>query len=86
VIQEVVKIRSVQKRVGTRKLHYLLEGFRAEHSIKKGRDLARDEQTRDNQYQAYHLNVTTFFRTTHDTRVAKFFKLPGIGRNLALRC
>ena len=38
VVQEVVKIRSVQKRVGSRKLHHLLEGFRAGHSIKMGRD------------------------------------------------
>ncbi len=38
VIQEVVRIRSVQKRVGSRKLHHLLAGFRAGHSIKMGRD------------------------------------------------
>lgn len=38
VIQEVVKIRSVQKRVGSRKLHHLLAEFRAASSIKMGRD------------------------------------------------
>lgn len=38
VIQEVVRIRSVQKRAGSRKLHHLLTEFRARHSIKMGRD------------------------------------------------
>lgn len=38
VIQEVVRIRSVQKCAGSRKLHHLLTEFRARHSIKMGRD------------------------------------------------
>jgi putative transposase len=38
VVQEVVKIRVVQKRVGSRKLHHLLSEFREGHSIKMGRD------------------------------------------------
>jgi len=38
VIQEVLKVRSVQKRIGGRKLHYLLGGLYAEHKIKMGRD------------------------------------------------
>jgi len=38
VIQEVLRVREVQKRVGTRKLHHLLKDFRTEHLIKMGRD------------------------------------------------
>lgn len=38
IVQEVLKIRSVQKRLGTRKLHYMLAPFCREHSIKMGRD------------------------------------------------
>jgi putative transposase len=39
VIKEVMSIREVQKRVGGRKLHYLLGGFYVEHRIKMGRDV-----------------------------------------------
>ena len=38
VIREVVKIREVQKRVGTRKLYHMIDPFLAEHGIKMGRD------------------------------------------------
>lgn len=38
VIQEVVKIRREQKRIGGRKLHYMLSGFCGAHSIEMGRD------------------------------------------------
>jgi transposase InsO family protein len=38
VIQEVLKIRVAQKRVGTRKLHYMLAPFCRDHGIKMGRD------------------------------------------------
>jgi transposase InsO family protein len=47
VIQEVLRIRSVQKRIGVTKLHHMLEGMRVEHGIKMGRDqfnaVLRDE-------------------------------------------
>lgn len=38
VVQEVIAVRSVQKCVGVRKLHHMLEPFRSEHGIKMGRD------------------------------------------------
>jgi putative transposase len=38
VIHEVIKIRNVQKRIGGRKLHYMLSGFLCEHSMEMGRD------------------------------------------------
>ncbi|MGE3465713.1 MAG: IS3 family transposase [Pyrinomonadaceae bacterium] len=38
IVQEVAKIRVVQKRVGSRKLHHLLTEFRTGHGIKMGRD------------------------------------------------
>ena len=38
VVQEVVKIRACQKRIGVRKLYYMLESFLAEHAIVMGRD------------------------------------------------
>lgn len=38
VLQQVVSIRSQQKRVGARKLHHMLSGFCREHSIGIGRD------------------------------------------------
>lgn len=42
VMQEVLRIRGEQKRVGGRKLHYMLGGFYAEHGIKMGRDVLFD--------------------------------------------
>lgn len=42
IIQEVLKIRSLQKRIGVRKLHDMLIGFMAEHGIKMGRDVLFD--------------------------------------------
>ena len=42
VIQEVLKIRSLQKRIGTRKLYHMLGGFMAEHEIRMGRDAFYD--------------------------------------------
>jgi transposase InsO family protein len=42
VIQEVIKIRTVQKRIGGRKLHYMLGGFCGEHQIEMGRDAFYD--------------------------------------------
>lgn len=38
VIQEVMRIRSVQKRIGVKKLHHMLGGLLAEHEIEMGRD------------------------------------------------
>ena len=38
VVQEVVRIRERQKRIGTRKLHFMLGGFCSEHGIEIGRD------------------------------------------------
>ncbi len=38
VVQEVIRIRRQQKRIGVRKLHYLLSGFLREHRIELGRD------------------------------------------------
>jgi putative transposase len=38
VVQEVMRIRQTQKRIGARKLHYMLGGFLAEHAIDMGRD------------------------------------------------
>jgi transposase InsO family protein len=38
IVQEVLKIRKVLKRIGTRKLHYMLAPFCRDHSIKIGRD------------------------------------------------
>jgi transposase InsO family protein len=42
IIQEVVRIRSVQKRIGVRKLYHMLQGFMAEHGIQMGRDAFYD--------------------------------------------
>lgn len=42
VIQEVIRIRGMQKRLGGRKLHYLMGRFYAEHRIKMGRDVLFD--------------------------------------------
>jgi putative transposase len=38
VLQEVVKIRSSQRRVGVRKLHHMMAGFTREHGVEMGRD------------------------------------------------
>jgi putative transposase len=38
IIQEVLKIRELQNRIGVRKLYDMLVGFMAEHGIKMGRD------------------------------------------------
>lgn len=42
VVQEVIRIRTVQKRIGGRKLHYMLSGFCGEHGIEMGRDAFYD--------------------------------------------
>jgi putative transposase len=42
IIQEVLKIREQQKRIGVRKLYDMLGGFMAEHGIKMGRDALFD--------------------------------------------
>jgi len=42
IIQEVMKIRKQQKRMGVRKLHDRLSGFMAEHGIRMGRDAFYD--------------------------------------------
>lgn len=42
VIQEVVRIREAQKRIGVRKLYHMLENFLAEHAIAMGRDALYD--------------------------------------------
>ncbi len=47
VVTEVVSIRSEQKRIGVRKLHYMLGAFLAQHSIVMGRD-AMFDVLRDN--------------------------------------
>lgn len=38
VIDEVTRIRAVQKRIGVRKIHHMIAPFLAEHGIKMGRD------------------------------------------------
>jgi putative transposase len=38
LVQEVLRIRSVQKRIGVRKLHYMLSPFVSAQGIKLGRD------------------------------------------------
>ena len=38
VISEVVKIRSVQPRIGVRKIYHMIQPFLAEHGVKAGRD------------------------------------------------
>ena len=38
ILQEVVKIRSTQQRVGVRKLHHMIAGFTHEHGVEMGRD------------------------------------------------
>jgi putative transposase len=47
VVQEVTRVRLVQKRIGTRKLYHMLGSFLAEHSIGMGRD-AFHEVLREN--------------------------------------
>lgn len=42
IVQEVIKIRSVQKRLGVRKLYHMLECFLGEHTIEMGRDRLYD--------------------------------------------
>ena len=42
VVQEVMRVRTTQKRIGVRKLHYMLESFLADHSIEMGRDALYD--------------------------------------------
>lgn len=42
VVQEVLRIRQVQKRIGSRKLHHMLGGTFREHEIKLGRDAFHD--------------------------------------------
>lgn len=38
VLSEVSRIRTVQKRIGVRKLHHMLAAFKEEHSLRMGRD------------------------------------------------
>jgi len=38
ILQEVVKIRSEQRRIGVRKLHHMIAAFMYEHSVEIGRD------------------------------------------------
>ena len=38
ILQEVVKIRSEQRRVGVRKLHHMIAAFMCEHAVEMGRD------------------------------------------------
>ena len=42
VVQEVLKLREVQRRLGVRKLYYMLGSFLSEHSIEMGRDRLYD--------------------------------------------
>lgn len=42
VIQEVMRIRSVQRRIGVRKLYHMLKPFMGEHGIEMGRDALYD--------------------------------------------
>lgn len=42
IVQEVIKVRAVQKRIGVRKLHYMLGDFLSEHTIEMGRDAFYD--------------------------------------------
>lgn len=38
ILQELVKIRSEQRRIGVRKLHHMIAAFMNEHSVEMGRD------------------------------------------------
>ena len=42
VIKQVISIRDVQKRIGGRKMYYMLGGFFCEHRIKMGRNVFFD--------------------------------------------
>lgn len=42
VLQEVARIRSVQRRVGVRKLHHMMSEFTREHKVTMGRDALYD--------------------------------------------
>ncbi len=42
ILQEVVRIRSSQRRIGVRKLHYMMGPFTREHGIEMGRDALCD--------------------------------------------
>lgn len=42
VLQEVGRLRTEQKRIGVRKLHYMMSGFAREHSVEVGRDALYD--------------------------------------------
>lgn len=42
ILQEVMSIRKLQKRIGTKKLYHMLGGFLSEHGIKMGRDAFYD--------------------------------------------
>lgn len=42
VLQEVVRIRASQKRVGVRKLHHMMASFSIEHGVEMGRDALYD--------------------------------------------
>lgn len=42
VMQEVIRIRTTQKRVGVRKLHHMLVPFTREHGVEMGRDALYD--------------------------------------------
>lgn len=42
ILQEVVRIRTMQRRVGVRKLHHMMASFTHEHSVEMGRDALYD--------------------------------------------
>ena len=42
ILQEVVRIRSSQSRVGVRKLHHMISSFTLEHAVEMGRDALYD--------------------------------------------
>ena len=42
VVQEVLRLREVQRRIGVRKLYHILEEFMSEHGIEMGRDRLYD--------------------------------------------
>jgi putative transposase len=42
ILQEVVKIRTTQRRIGVRKLHHMMGSFTREHGVEMGRDALYD--------------------------------------------
>lgn len=79
VVKEVHRIRKRHRRMGTRKLHELLEPFLLEHQIKMGRDALFKLLA------AHNLLVQTRRRTPYTTNSFHWFKkYPNLVTNLTL--